>query len=196
MQDLNVLLRDFQKARQNVDALLKKTPDIIGVESVKAVRDNFRVQGYDEGKGVTKWQPRKESTNKSYDRGKTINPRTGKLSKYRTGKNSVFKGSVYSSSNPILIQTHTLMNSIQYKKAGNVVWVGVSGNFTGINPQRGTSTSTPISTYGQAINEGLGHQPKRKFMPTKNEGPNQKILKNVKKKIDHETNKAMKQFSK
>lgn len=182
MQSLDALLRDFQKSRATMDTLMKKTPDIIGVESVKIVKTNFLLEGYDSGNGVTSWPKRKEATNKSYDRGKTVNAKTGKLSRYRTGKNSTYKGSVYSSSKPLLRQTLALFNSITYRASSNLVFVGVNLN---------------IVPYARAHNEALNHQPLRQFMPRpQDKNGNPKIMAAVRKKIDYETNHAMKQFAK
>lgn len=190
MEDLQKLLSDFQKARGDIDSFIKNDlPRIIGVESKKIILQNFTLQVYDSGNGITKWAKRAASTDKQYDRGKTVSPRTGKLSKYRTGKNATFKGSVYSSLNPILVQTHTLKNSIHYRISNYSAWIGVSGTFTGINKKSGE-----ISTYAKALNEGDGHLPRRQFMPFPNQPGNPKIIAAVTKKTSFEIEKRMKKF--
>lgn len=181
MESLDRLIADFQKSRAAMDVLMKKTTTIIGVESVKASKANFLIAGYDSGTGVTPWAKRKDATNKAYDRGKQVNPRTGKLSKYRTGKNSTYKGSVYSSTKPLLRQTLALFNSITYRASSKYVFVGVNLN---------------IVPYAEAINQGLGHQPKRQFLPTQSEGANVKMINAIKRKMDFETQQAMKKFKK
>lgn len=179
MESLEKLLADFKQARADHEKMMQNAPRIIGVESVRIIHQNFALQGYDSGSGVEKWQARKDSTNKSYDRGKTRSATTGKLSKYRTGKNSTYKGSVFSSANPILIQTRNLYNSIQYKIAGGYVFVGVN---------------LSIVPYARAHNLGLNHEPKRKFMPDSSEGINPKMIKAVNKKLKFETDGIMKKF--
>lgn len=182
MQDLSKLLSDFKKSRAAMDVLMKQTPDIIGIESVKIVKANFLIEAYDSGNGITPWPKRKDATNKSYDRGKSVNQKTGKLSKYRTGKNSTYKGSVYSSTKPLLRQTLALFNSIRYKASSGYVFIGVD---------------LSIVPYAKAHNQGLHHEPIRKFMPYPNErNGNPKIMAAVRKKIDYETKKAMRTFSK
>lgn len=181
MKGLNELLRDIANARQQMEKLSNDLPRIIGVESVKVVKLNFALQGYDSGNGVTKWPARKASTNAAYDRGRIKNSRTGKLSKYRSGKNSTYKGSVYSSSKPLLEQTMNLLNSIHYVSSRRTVWVGVN---------------LSLVPYAKAINEGLAHQPIRQYMPKPNQGANSKIQSIVKKRIDYETSKAMRLFKK
>lgn len=179
MKSLQQLLSDFKNISAQQKKLIDATPRIMGVESVKIVKENFKLQGYDSGIGFTKWPSRKAATNAAYDRGKKVNSKNGKLSKYRSGKNGTYKGSVFSSQKPILMQTLTLFNSIDYKLRGKRV-------FTGVN--------TSIVPYSIAHNEGLHHEPKRKFMPTPNEPPNQKIINVIRKKLDIETERIMKNF--
>ncbi len=182
MQDLAALLRDFQKAKSGYETFVKRDlPKIIGVESVKIVRENFYNESYSDGVSVTKWAPRKESTNRQYDRGRTVNAKTGKLSKYRTGKNSTYKGSVYSSSKPLLRQTLALFNSIAFQIRGTSVFIG---------------TNTNLIPYAIVHNEGKHNEPKRQYIPTPSQGGNPKIQKAVKKRIDYETARIMKTFKK
>lgn len=179
MQSLEQLLSDFKQARRDHEAMMREAPRIIGVESVRIVKQNFMLQGYDDGNGVTPWEKRKPATDKSYDRGRTKDPKTGKLSKYRTGKNGTYKGSVFSSSKPILIQTRNLYNSIQYKIAGGYVFIGVN---------------LALVPYAAAHNAGLHHEPKRKFMPYPNEGINKKMVKAINNKLKIKTDGIMKKF--
>lgn len=179
MQSLEQLLSDFKQARMDHERMMRDAPRIIGVECVKIIHENFKIGGYDSGNGVEKWQPRKPSTNAQYDRGRTKDPKTGKLSKYRTGKNSTFKGSVYSSSKPLEMQTLNMYNSITYKIAGGYIFIG--GNLT-------------LVPYLQAQNEGLNHQPVRQFMPRPNQGINVKMIKVVNSKLKIGTGNAMRKF--
>lgn len=179
MNSLEQLLSDFRQARRDHDQMMKNAPRIIGVESVRIVKANFLIQGYDSGHGVEPWQARKAATNKAYDKGRTINAKTGKLSKYRTGKNANFKGSVFSSSKPLLRQTLNLYNSIQYTISGGYVFIGVN---------------LSLVPYAKAHNLGLNHEPKRQFMPDTNQGINKKMIDAVNRKLKFETDNIMKRF--
>lgn len=182
MQDLQALLRDFQKARGDIDKFIRNdVPRMVGVISVKAVQDNFRAESYNDGLSITSWPKRKESTNRSYDAGKTRNAKTGKLSKYRTGKNSTYKGSVYSSSKPLLRQTLALYNSITYRVFGSSVFIGTNLN---------------IVPYAAAHNQGLGHEPRRQYMPYGNQQGNPLIMRAVTKKVQYEIEARMRVFKK
>lgn len=160
---LSVLLSNWRASRAAMERLTEDLPRIIGVESVRAVKENFKLQGYSSGSGVAPWKARKESTNKAYDRGKNGG-------RYRSGKNKTYKGSVYSGSNPLLMQTHNMYNSIKYQRIGNQVQVGID---------------LAVIPYAKAMNKT------RKFMPSDGEPPNLLILSRVKKKFEYEKNKAM-----
>jgi len=144
------------------------------------VKDNFRLQGYDSGMGVAPWDKRKAKTDKAYDRGKTTNSK-GVQSQYRTGKNKTYKGSVFSSANPLLEQTRRLYNSIKYKAITKTVIIGVD---------------LLLVPYAEKMNEGGNSTPARPYMPQPHMPPNPKMLKSVKKKIEFERGKAMKGFVK
>lgn len=179
MRSLTDLFRDIQSARKQMQAVADAAPRIIGVESVKAIKENFRLEGYDSGNAFTKWKDRKPSTNAQYDRGKKLNQKTGKLSRYRVGKNGTYKGSVFSSSKPILDQIGTLKNSIAYRANKRNVFIGVNNN---------------LVPYAKAHNEGLNHQPKRQYMPLPGQPASPKIVTNVKRQLDYQTAKAMRLF--
>lgn len=184
MESMSALLNKWRTASDKMKKLTEDVHRIIGNECVKSVKDNFRLQGYDSGSGVTPWDKRKPATDKAYDRGKTTNSR-GQQSKYRTGKNKTFKGSVYSSAKPLLEQTRNLFNSITYSKIGRKVIIGVLSNNKG-----------PVLDYAQHMNEGGRGVPARPFMPKPDMPPNPNMLKRVKKKIEFERGKAMKDFVK
>lgn len=179
MLSLEQLLSDFQRARSDFEKVSKDLPRIIGVESKKAAKNNFALQGYLGPSGLEKWEVRKPATNAAYDKGKTRDLKTGKLSKYRSGKNANFKGSVFSSSKPILEQTMDLYNSIDYKIAGGYVFVGVN---------------LALVPYARAHNEGLHHEPKRQFLPFGNQQIPAHWVANINKKLDFETQKALGKF--
>ena len=160
-RSLSQLLADWRQARQNMEKLKSDLPRIVGNESVKVVKDNFKLHGYDSGTGIKQWEQRTEKTNKSYDK--------------RTG----VKGTVYQSSNPLLMQTRNLYNAIKYAIQTNTVTIGVD---EGLIP------------YAKRMNEGGGGIPARKFIPT--DQPNGKILKRVTGKWNRERDKAMKIFKK
>lgn len=181
MKSLADLARDWAQARQALQRSTDDIPRIAGIIAVKIIKANFIAESYDSGIGVTKWPKRKDSTNRSYDRGKTLNVKTGKLSKYRTGKNGVFKGSVYSSANPLLRQTLALFNSINYVASKRSVFVGVN---------------SAIVPYARFHNEGISPQPSRQYMPKPNQKPNIKMLRAIQTRILRERKDALKNFLK
>lgn len=174
MQSLTQLLADWRRSRAALEKLNSDIPRIIGNEAVRAIKQNFRIQGYDTGRGVRGWVHRAAKTDKSYDRGKTQT--ANGPSKHRTGKNGTYKGSVFSSANPLEVQTHNLVNSIKYKAFGKGVFIGVD---TGLVP------------YAKIQNEGGRGNPGRQYMPKPNEPPNVKMLKQIDKKIVSEREKAL-----
>lgn len=179
MKSLANLFTDMSNARKAMQQVVDSAPRIIGVEAVKSIKQNFSLQGYDSGISFTKWPKRKPQTDAAYDRGRTVSPRTGKLSKYRKGKNGTYKGSVYSSSKPILDQTGDLKNSVHYLASKRRVFVGVN---------------LALIPYAKAHNEGLNHEPKRQYMPLPGEKANPKILAAAKKQLDYSTSQAMRLF--
>lgn len=181
MKNLQDLSRDWQEARRAMQKSVEDIPRIAGIIAVKVIKQNFVGQGYNTGIGVERWVPRKASTNRAYDAGKTRNSKTGKLSKYRSGKNSTFKGSVFSSENPLLIQTHALMNSIQYRANKREVFIGFD---EGLIP------------YGKRMNEGGGGVPRRQFLPYKNQRPPISMLRAIESQIIKERNQILKKFKK
>lgn len=108
MKSISQLLTDWRTARARMEKLSNDAPRIFGAESVKVVKDNFRIQGYDSGTGVKTWESRKASTNKAY------------------AKRWGVKGSVYQASNPLLQQTRNLYNAVKYVVAGRQVDVGIN----------------------------------------------------------------------
>jgi hypothetical protein len=175
MKSLNQLAADLLAARKGMTALADNLPRIIGVESVKIVQQNFQIEGYDSGNGITKWDQRKVATNLAYGGNFTYGLHRIKNSK----RAKRYKGSVYSASKPLLRQTLALYNSIAYKASRRRVFIGTNLN------------AVPDA---QAHNEGLNHEPKRQYMPLPNQRGNPKIFKVVGKRIDYETAKVMRAF--
>ncbi len=167
MKTLADLIRDFGSARGRMEQLVKDAPRIIGNEAVRVVKSNFSLQGYDSGNGFDKWASRKASTNHAYTRGRA------------KGGRSQYKGSVFSASNPILIQTRNLYNAIQYKTRARSVFIGVN---------------TTLIPYAKVHNEGGLHTPKRQYMPIT--GGNKKITRIAGEKLIFERDRIMKGFKK
>jgi hypothetical protein len=182
MEDLAKLLSDFQKMQGDVTSFIKNDlPRICGVEGKRIVKQNFLLHGYDNGISFTKWPKRDPKTDAAYDRGKTVNARTGKLSKYRTGKNSTFKGSVYSSANPLLMQSHALYDAIDYRVINMGAFIGVNLN---------------IVPYAEVHNVGLHHEPLRQYMPRPTDrNANPKIMNAIYHKAKYEIENRMKKFA-
>ena len=177
MKSMSQLLTDWKQARAKMEKLHGDLPRIMGNEGVKVVKENFRLSGYDSGSGVKGWEARSAKTNAAYDRnrGKKGKGKKGK------GKKSTYKGSVYSSSSPLLRQTNNLYNGVHYEAKSKGVFIGVD---KGVIP------------YAKRMNEGGGGVPARKYITAENEGPNQKVLKRVHKKVLSERDKAMQAFKK
>lgn len=108
MKSMRDLTTDFKTMKSKMQKLITDAPRIAGVEAVRVVKENFKLQGYDDGRGITRWEDRKASTNKSYD------------------KRSGVKGSTFNSKNPLLKQTLTLYNSIRSKVNGKRIFVGIN----------------------------------------------------------------------
>jgi phage gpG-like protein len=123
MKPITQLLADFRKDNEAVKEVIKKLPRIIGNASKQSIDNNFKLQGYFDGKRTKFWEERKPATNKAYD-----------------ARGKAYKGRVFNSKNPILIQTGKLRNSIRYKEWAKKVFVYVD------------LAAVP---YAQAHNEGL-----------------------------------------
>src|ERR1035437_574899 len=115
MQSIAALQAKFKQATADIEKLVASDlPRIIGVEAVRQVKSNFIKQGYEGGA----WKARADATNRAYDRGKKPGD------KYRSGKNKTFKGSVFRSGNPLLLQTRKLYRSIKYTIKGQTIFIG------------------------------------------------------------------------
>jgi hypothetical protein len=163
------LIADMKAAKEAMKKLQADIPRIIGNESVKAIKDNFRLQGYDSGTGVSSWKARSQATNTRYDKRKGV------------------KGSVYQSSNALLKQTGVLYNAVQYKVQGKLVFVGVD---LGAVPYAKKMNDGGPGKWGK----NATNTPPRKYMPANGEPPNAKMLKRVVKKIGSERDRALNNF--
>lgn len=198
MKSINDLLRDYRTAQAGLEKTMRDIPRILGAEAVRIVKDNFRLQGYDTGSGVTAWPQRKRSTNKKYDS--------------RSGS----KGSVVNSGNKILDQTGHLKDSIHYEVSGDNATIGVDLNivaYAQVHNEGGVITkgnrtmtlhftqSHRFSTPGKAFSARQAkvwahsyRMTKRQYMPTPYERPNKKILNAFEAKIKFEIDKSMRIF--
>lgn len=165
------LLADWRASHQRMQLVETNMPRMVGAEAVKVVKENFDLQGYDNGRGIHKWPARESSTNKRYDR--------------RGG----VKGSVFSSSNKILYQTGDLKNSIDYQVNGKLVTIGV--NLAIIPYAKIHNEGGPGSAYGHPF-----VMKQRQYMPLPADPPNLKIMRAIKEKVAYETAQAMKTFAK
>lgn len=181
---MSALLADWRRSKQRMDMIARDLPRMVGVETKKIIRENFLLQGYDDGVSFQMWKAREPATNKRYD--------------HRYG----VRGSVFQSSNPVLHQTGDLENAVDYKverffisgSGGTQLHVVI---FMGVN--------LDLIPYAQIHNEG-GHgmawgkvpftMPKRKYMPAPGERPNAKMLKAYEAKLKYEIRQAMQTFSK
>lgn len=133
MKSLTNLIRDFHNSRIAFEKLHADTPRIYGVIGVKVIRENFDLQGFAESNGaVQKWKPRSETTNKMYDSSKR------------------YKGSVYSSKNPILKQTGNYYDAVNYRATQKQVRIGVNENqvpYARLNNEGGMTTLNGKRVY-------------------------------------------------
>lgn len=169
MKTIAHLINDFQNFLAQYNKNMAELPRVMGKIAVDVVHENFEAQGYIADEAVIKWEKRSLLTDKTYD---------------SRGKN--YKGSVYSSSNPILRQTGNLYNAIRYSVRGKYkVFIGVN---------------TTIIPYAQIHNEGLEgnafgkypfKMPQRKFI-----GISQKLRKRIFKEIQSKNKIAFKFLSK
>lgn len=168
-RSLRQLVIDWRNAANILQKLQNDLPRIIGSESVKVVKDNFKLQGYDSGTGVDGWPDRSPATNRRYDKRKGV------------------KGTVYQSSNPLLTQTKDLYNAVRYYLQSKSVKVGIDLTLV---PYAQRLNDGGAGKWGK----NSTHIPPRPFIPT--DKPNIKILKRVLKKVKSEQSKALKDFKK
>lgn len=160
MKTIGDLYKDAAAVRAAIERLEKDMPTHLGKVSVDHIKLNFKNESF-EG---DKWEQRKASTNRAYDRRGTL------------------KGSVFNSRNPILRQTGNLYDSIKYYKRGNTIDIGISFGAKG-------KTGVYIVAYAKRHNEGIGKMPKRQFI-----GFSKNLQIKLKSKIDLEHKKAFIKF--
>jgi hypothetical protein len=197
MKSILDLISDIRVKTAAIKKMQEDAPRIIGVESVRILKDNFRLQGYDSGNGVIKWNKRSKVTDTAYSYNRNASYRTpvrDKKSKYK----NPYKGSVVSASRPIMTQTGNLRDSINYQVAGKSVTIGVFPNV------KKAGALQEAHSYAKKMNEGgsgkWGHAststPARQFMPKPSDGPNKKIITATIKKLDFELKKIMDDWKK
>lgn len=166
------LMSDWAKASDEMRKFQQELPEVMGVESVKIIKDNFNKKGYDSGAGVENW----------YRWSDTLSSGRKAATDIRYWKRQGVKGTTFSPNAPLLRQTLTLYNSIMFRATGKRVFVG---------------TNTSLVPYAPAHNEGTQKGvPKRKFIPANGEPPNPKIVERIGKKITIRRNEIMKNFKK
>jgi hypothetical protein len=171
MPTLSDLENDLSTMEKEMQGLVRRFTTIAGQQAASIVKLNFVLQGYDDGVSFKAWAERSEATNRMYDKGYGAN-KGGNLY-------------VYSSSNPILVQSKNLRNAISYRAHKYDVDVGVYDSMIG--------THNAVD-YGQENNEGSDVVPQRQFMPTPMEGPNEKIMANIEGRWKSEEAKIMNKF--
>lgn len=171
MKDLKALVSDFKNLNTGIKKLDAALPRMFGKISVDIVQENFKLQGYDSGTGVIKWPKRHWKSNLKYD------------------EHDFYRGTVYSSKSPLLLQSWKLYYGIQYWAQRGRVKIGVDSS---------------LIPYAKTMNEGgiemwLGKEttiPARQFLPKESEGANPKIETALKRKYDSELKATMKGFEK
>jgi phage gpG-like protein len=192
MRPFHELVINFGKKAKAIKQLETEFPKVIGVETVRMLKNNFKIQGYFT---PGTWKERSLATDIAYEYNRTAAYRTPKLGKVSRYKNP-YKGSVVHASRPILVQTGNLRDSLTYNVEGKSVTIGVFNRMVNI----GGKTHNALS-YAKILNEGGSHAwgkhqvsvPARKFIPKPSEGPNGIIWIMINKKYKCELNKIMNQ---
>lgn len=171
-KSLKELLADWRRTKADMEKLMtEKLPKIIGVEAVRVVKDNFRLQGYDTGDSVQKW------------------PKRNKRTDYRYNKRYGVKGATVQADAPIMDQTGDLKNSIDYDVINaKSVKIGVDLHLI---PYAAIHNA---GLMGKAWGKNPFRMTKRQYMPSASEGPNKKILKAIDKKVNFEIMQVMRLF--
>lgn len=140
MKKLSQLTRDFNNAKNVYAKMDKDNPRIIGALGVKVMRENFDAQGFVDSVGpARKWKERSQTTNDIYDAGRTVGKNRKEAAKAKKQGNS-YKGTVYSSKNPILVQSGNLKAGLSYRS----------------NTPKGVNIGVNLNTvpYAKLMNEG------------------------------------------
>lgn len=200
MKDLRDAIQDIRQARENMEKLNDRLPDMIAIEALNVIDENFERESYNSGNGITRWPARSPKTNKAYDR------RSGGL-----------KGSVFNSGNKILQQTGNLRAAVRKTRKGNKVFIGVNLlkiTYAQIHNEGGTiqvkerRVTVRIGAGGRFVGRNSSARyvrnrtaaahtikmPRRQYMPLKGQGPNPLMLQRAKRKIDFEQDRVMSKF--
>lgn len=163
MKNMQDAVNDFRKVSAELQKLNDRLPVVIGNVALATIAKNFETESYNDGSGAVKWEPRKAATNKAYDKRQGV------------------KGSVFSSSAPILDQTSNLKDSIRKKVRARSVFVGFDTN------------KIP---YGEVHNEGNPAKgiPRRQFMPRPTDPANYLIMRIILAKAKYEHEKILRPY--
>lgn len=131
MKKIEDLLHNIHNVANEFKTLYNKAPHLIGKIATDYIHTNFKTQGFDNSSNT--WKKRKPKTDYAYD------------------NYARYKGTVYSSKNPILWQTGNLYNSIRYEASGRNVKIGVFD-------------SGVLLIIAKVHNEGDDKNPQRKFL--------------------------------
>jgi phage gpG-like protein len=163
-KSLQQLMANWKVASNKMQKFQQDLPMVMGEESVKIIKDNFKQQRYDSGNGIENWQQRSAKTNKRYD------------------SRSGVKGTTFKSNSPLLRQTLTLYNSLMFRVTGKSVFVGTNTSLVPYAPahNEGTKNGIPkrkfIPANGELPNQKIIQKISKKIISVRNE-----IMKDFKK---------------
>ena len=162
MADLNDLESDLSKMESEMKTFVSGFNKTMGRLAVANIKSSFAMSAYNSGNSSKPWAERSENTNYAYDyhQGRKVNTSLGNSKK-----------GFYSSTNPLLLQSHNLIDSIGFRVFKNYIDVGIYPHIVMINGEPHNS-----EVYGQENNEGAKNLPQRQFMPLPNEGPNEAMV--------------------
>ena len=166
MADLNDLENDLGKMESEMKSFVAGFNKTIGTVAVGIIKSSFAMSSYNSGEGSNKWTERAENTNYAYDSHNYGGTKTVGI----RGK----KSSVYSSVNPLLLQSHNLIDSISFRAFKDYIDVGIYPKIVMVN---GIPHNSEL--YGQENNEGANNLPQRQFMPKPDEGPNMAMVNSI-----------------
>jgi hypothetical protein len=181
MASLDDLIKDLKNQEDGLKRQLSEVHFEIGKEVFIDIKNNFNKQMYDSGEGSEIWGARSPIVNTIYD------------------NHSKYKNSPYKSKKPLLKQTLSLFNGIEFKHRQSEVEIGIFA-------KRNSFSGARVDQYARFMNEGIKNYwkevkiditpRKRQFMPTPTEGINQKIIKIIEKVWMKAERKIFRKFSK
>jgi hypothetical protein len=167
MADLNDLENDLSKMESEMKRFVAGFKKTIGHLAIANISSSFVMGAYNSGNSSTPWAERSENTNYAYDyhQGRKVNTSLGNSKK-----------GFYSSTNPLLLQSHNLIDSIGFRVFKNYIEVGIYPHIVIINGEPHDS-----EVYGKQNNEGntQTNLPQRQFMPKPDEGPNMAMVNSI-----------------